>query len=337
MKTGILFCSDKYVCLRVLQYLTSINVRILYCVYEKCKSDSELSDFCQKENINFTDMLNYDLLLPTLINADLDIIISFDYPKIIDNDLISLAKIAISIYPCIIPAYNDNEKDLKWEVICCNLGNLTYTSNVVDSRSFYLPALRQMSAIELLQAVWEKCFELLVAIIEKLNWGGVKILSNIHWQNQVDTMPMLPLEKNGFVYRLADIHDYENIKCIVDEVFQFDLQRDNFITYYYKPYHKILLALKNSEPVGTLCMEKQCDYFNNKRTIVFVKNAGIRESFRRSGVFKQLYAIAYEFAKSINASALELTCANFRIPAHNFYTNNGFTKKKTTVFIKEIG
>lgn len=172
MKTAILFCSDKCICLRVLQYLTKRNIHILYCVYKKSEGDSELSRFCKKENINTTDNLNCDSLLSALSNVDIDIIVSFDYPLIIDNDLILLGKLAISIYPCTIPAYNDNEKDSKWEVVCCNLGDLTHTNNIVDSRSFYLPTLRQMSAVELLQELWEKCFELLVAIIEKLNEGG---------------------------------------------------------------------------------------------------------------------------------------------------------------------
>lgn len=151
-----------------------------------------------------------------------------------------------------------------------------------------------------------------------------------------DRMDLLPFEQNGYTYRFADTHDYESVKCVVDEVFQYDLLRDNFIEYHNNADYKILIALKDSEPAGLLCMERQCDYFNNKRIIVFIRNAGIREKFRRNGVFKQLYAIAYEYAESIEASALELTCADFRSAAHSFYLNNGFTKKKTTVFIREI-
>lgn len=148
-------------------------------------------------------------------------------------------------------------------------------------------------------------------------------------------MVLLPYEQDGYIYRFANIYDYKNVKCVVDEVFQFNLLKEHFIEYYNNADFKILIALKDGEPAGILCMEKQCDYFNNKRTIIFVRNAGIREKFRRNGVFKQLYAIAYEYAKSIEAMALELTCANYRSEAHNFYLNNGFTKKKTTVFIRE--
>ena len=147
---------------------------------------------------------------------------------------------------------------------------------------------------------------------------------------------LLPLEQGGFTYRFASVDDYGKIKCVVDEVFQFDLLKDNFVQYYNNINHTILLALKDEEAVGTLCMERICDYFNDQHTVIFIRNAGIREKFRRNGVFKQLYAIAFEFAKSVHASALELTCADYRTAAHNFYMNNGFTKKKTTVFIREI-
>lgn len=147
---------------------------------------------------------------------------------------------------------------------------------------------------------------------------------------------LLPIEENGFAYRFADVHDYEKVKCVVDEVFHFHLLKENFVQYCNNPNHTILLALKDDQAVGTLCMEKQCDYFNDKHTIIFVKNAGVREAYRRNGVFKQLYAIAYEFAALTKVSAIELTCADFRKAAHCFYLNNGFTKKKTTVFIREI-
>ena len=166
--------------------------------------------------------------------------------------------------------------------------------------------------------------------------GGKNLLSGNVCLNAGDGVKLLPFEQDGYTYRFADIHDYESVKCVVDEVFQFDLLKDNFIEYYNNSNFKILIALMGEQPAGTLCMERQCDYFNNKRIIIFVRNAGIREKFRRNGVFKQLYAIAYEYAKLMNAAAIELTCANYRSAAHNFYLNNGFTKKKTTVFIREI-
>ncbi len=165
--------------------------------------------------------------------------------------------------------------------------------------------------------------------------GGAKQLPKSGGLNTGDRMVLLPFEQDGYTYRFADIHDYRNIKCVVDEVFQFNLLEEHFIEYYNNANFKILIVLKNGEPAGTLCMEKQCDYFNNKRTIVFLRNGAIREKFRRNGVFKQLFTLAYEYAQSIEAVALELTCANYRSEAHNFYFNNGFTKKKTTVFIRE--
>lgn len=165
--------------------------------------------------------------------------------------------------------------------------------------------------------------------------GGKNLLSGNGCLNE-DSVKLLPFEQDGFTYRFAGIDDYESVKCIVDEVFQFDLLRDNFIEYYNNSNFKILIALKHEEPAGILCMEKQCDFFNNKCTIVFLRNGAIREKFRRNGVFKLLFTVAYEYAKSIRATALELTCANYRSAAHNFYLNHGFTKKKTTVFIREI-
>ena len=40
-------------------------------------------------------------------------------------------------------------------------------------------------------------------------------------------------------------------------------------------------------------------------------------------------------AKDMGCSTVELTSANSRKNAHVFYQNLGFSKKKTTVFIKE--
>ncbi len=156
------------------------------------------------------------------------------------------------------------------------------------------------------------------------------------YKDSSDLISFVPLERNGFVYRFADIHDYEKVKRVVDEVFQFRLLKENYVQYCNDPNHTILLVEKGNQAVGTLCMERQCDYFNDKHTIIFVKNAGIREEYRRNGVFKQLYTIAYEYAVLTKASAIELTCADYRTAAHCFYLNNGFTKKKTTVFIREI-
>lgn len=148
-------------------------------------------------------------------------------------------------------------------------------------------------------------------------------------------MILLPFERNGFTYRFANIQDYRNVKRVADEVFQLDLLEQNYNKYYNNADFEILIALKGKEPVGFLCMEKQCDFFRNKRIVLFVRYAGIREKFRRNGVCTQLYKLAYEYAVSIKASAIELTCANYRSSAHNFYLNNAFTKKKTTVFIRE--
>lgn len=151
-----------------------------------------------------------------------------------------------------------------------------------------------------------------------------------------ERISLLPFEKDGYTYRFANLHDYGNVKCVIDEVFQLDLLEDNFIKYYNNADFRILIATKDSEPAGALFMERQCDYLKDQRIILFVRYAGIREAFRRNGVGKQLYLLANEYAESINASAVELTCANYRIGAHNFYLNTGFTKKKTTVFIREM-
>lgn len=87
--------------------------------------------------------------------------------------------------------------------------------------------------------------------------------------------------------------------------------------------------------MGCLFLKEENDYIRNNR-YGFISYVATAMPFRKQGVATSLLKHAEIIAKEKHLTYLELTRANFRTDVHQFFLNYGFSKKKTTVFIKEM-
>ena len=70
--------------------------------------------------------------------------------------------------------------------------------------------------------------------------------------------------------------------------------------------------------------------------ILYITYVAVDENYRKHGIGRKLLSKVEKICKERACSAIELTSADFRTDARAFYNKLGFTKKKTTLFIKEI-
>ena len=98
----------------------------------------------------------------------------------------------------------------------------------------------------------------------------------------------------------------------------------------------ILVATTNDNVlVGCTFTEIQQDYIRSSR-IMYVTYVAVDENYRKHGIGRKLLNHVEDMCNELNCSAIELTSANFRTEAHAFYNAIEFTKKRTTIFIKEV-
>lgn len=144
---------------------------------------------------------------------------------------------------------------------------------------------------------------------------------------------MLSTSKLGI--RFAQYSDYPRLSELLKEVFSYNVTEENYKMYCSKEENIVLVAEIENKIVGCVCCELQWNAFTDEK-LFFIRNACVRKEFRRRGIYGQLIQCSREIAKAQEVFVLELTCANFRIDAQQFYLNHGFTKKDTTVFIHEL-
>ena len=87
--------------------------------------------------------------------------------------------------------------------------------------------------------------------------------------------------------------------------------------------------------IGCAFTEIQEDYVRPSRSI-YVTYVAVDNEYRKQGIGTKLMSHVQTMCIENDCSSIELTSANFRTGAHAFYESIGFTKKKTTVFIKEV-
>lgn len=136
------------------------------------------------------------------------------------------------------------------------------------------------------------------------------------------------------IYREAERGDYMGLKKLYKDIFCFDMTKDNYLKYIKDKDHIVLIALIGEEICGSICIERLWDAFHDELNY-FLRNAGVSELWRKHGIFTELINLVMKRAKSENVKSIELTCADYRRDAHEFYLKHGFDKKKTTVFICE--
>lgn len=97
---------------------------------------------------------------------------------------------------------------------------------------------------------------------------------------------------------------------------------------------KIYLAIFDNTVVGCAFLEIRKDYIRSYQ-YGFISYVAVDQQYRKQGIGKQLIEHLFLIAKKDKCQAVELTSANFRTTAHSFYKSLNFSKKDTTIFIKE--
>ena len=129
--------------------------------------------------------------------------------------------------------------------------------------------------------------------------------------------------------------DYLSLFRLLSAAYNSNIAQNDLETHYIGTNNDILIAEIDDTIVGCAFVEYRADYIRDNRT-VFVTYVAVDELFRRRGIGTTLFSEIEIRARSRGCSALELTSADSRVGAHAFYLSMNYTKKKTTVFIKEL-
>lgn len=138
------------------------------------------------------------------------------------------------------------------------------------------------------------------------------------------------------IIREYQSEDYTQLIELLNKVYNSEIDQITLENKYLSDYRSILIATDNDNNVlGCTFTEIQEDFVRPNR-ILYVTYVAVDEKYRKNGIGRMLMNEAENFCKRYECSAIELTSANFRVEAHSFYESLGFTKKKTTLFIKEV-
>ena len=141
----------------------------------------------------------------------------------------------------------------------------------------------------------------------------------------------------GYRIRQYRDGDFPQLSGLLTEVYQSPVDQKTLETHYLSDRHFIILAedQETGRIAGCTFIERKQDYIR-PGVILYVTYVAVSEACRKQGIGKALLAEVERMCHDLGATAIELTSANFRTAAHAFYESIGYTKKKTTVFIKEI-
>ena len=140
----------------------------------------------------------------------------------------------------------------------------------------------------------------------------------------------------SIIVREYHTSDYSGLIALLGKVYGAKTPQDVLEKQYLTASRSILVAAdERGEIVGSTFVEIQEDFIRPGR-VAFVTYVAVDEQCRKQGIGRKLMLSAEEIGKANNCSAIELTSADFRVGAHAFYASLGFTKKKTTVFIREL-
>lgn len=128
---------------------------------------------------------------------------------------------------------------------------------------------------------------------------------------------------------------FNQLFLLLADVYSTAIPQSSLEGNYLGPDKEIVLALLNDKVVGCAFLEYNADYIRDRKT-VFVSYVAVNITFRQHGIGSKIFSEIEGRARNRSCSAIELTSANYRSSAHAFYHALGFSKKQTTVFIKEL-
>lgn len=128
---------------------------------------------------------------------------------------------------------------------------------------------------------------------------------------------------------------YSGLFNILKDIYETNITQNQLESNYISDNKNIFLAVLNEKIVGCAFLEIKMDYVRNYK-YGFISYVAVDAEYRHRGIGKNLIETLIKISKNSECSAIELTSANYRTNAHKFYETLGFTKKKTSVFIKEL-
>lgn len=129
--------------------------------------------------------------------------------------------------------------------------------------------------------------------------------------------------------------DYSELFRLLNAVYHSGISQKDLEAHYLGPDKEIIVAVRGDRFLGCAFLHYITDYVRPGHT-VFVTYVAVDESIRHNGIGRTLFSEIESRALKQGCSAIELTSADSRTDAHAFYNALHFTKKKTTVFIKEV-
>lgn len=138
------------------------------------------------------------------------------------------------------------------------------------------------------------------------------------------------------IIRYYQKKDYELLIKLLDKEYNSHINQTRLEKTYISDKRSIIVAVEKEDSlVGCTFLEIQEDFVRPSR-VLYVTYVAVDEKYRMHGIGRKIFERVEEIARENACSSIELTSANYRTGAHAFYDSLGFTKKKTTVFIKEV-
>lgn len=137
------------------------------------------------------------------------------------------------------------------------------------------------------------------------------------------------------IINYESIH-YDGLFRLLEKVYGSHIKRDCLEEEYLSDNRSILLAVETTSDnvLGCAFLEIQKDFIR-PNSILYVTYVAVDDSVRKQGIGRRIFEEIEKKCRSFGCTAVELTSADFRKGAHLFYESLGFTRKKTTVYIKE--
>jgi GNAT superfamily N-acetyltransferase len=127
---------------------------------------------------------------------------------------------------------------------------------------------------------------------------------------------------------------YVGLYTLLRDTYDSKISKEDLENNYLCHDKMIFLTLIDNTVVGCAFLEIKRDYVRTYK-YGYISYVAVDEKYRQHGIGRALIERLISTAKDMGCSTVELTSANSRKNAHVFYQNLGFSKKKTTVFIKE--
>lgn len=140
----------------------------------------------------------------------------------------------------------------------------------------------------------------------------------------------------NYIIRYYNSSDFDTLIKLLEKVYGSHINQVTLEKNYISDKRSILVVVTEEDTVVGCAFTDVQEDFVRTSCILYVTYVAVDENYRKKGIGRKIFERIEEICSENKCSAIELTSADFRTEAHEFYNRLGFTKKKTSVFIKEI-